>query len=82
MKRTALVKHLEQHGCVLVRDGGRHSVVRNPTNGRTTTVPRHIEIGNLLAHTQDVPRSGHPRSLTLPAHTSVSSCWCRMLHAD
>jgi mRNA interferase HicA len=49
MKRTTLVKHLERHGCVLVREGGRHSVYRHPATGRTTTVPRHVEIGNLLA---------------------------------
>jgi len=49
MKRTVLVKHLQQHGCQLLREGARHSVYWNPTNGRTSTVPRHAEIDNMLA---------------------------------
>jgi mRNA interferase HicA len=49
MKRTVLVKHLQQHGCQLLREGARHSVYWNPANGRTSTVPRHTEIDNMLA---------------------------------
>ena len=29
MKRRDLVRHLEQHGCVLKREGGSHSVFVN-----------------------------------------------------
>jgi mRNA interferase HicA len=49
MKRTVLVKHLQQHGCQLLREGARHSIYWNPANGRTSTVPRHTEIDNMLA---------------------------------
>lgn len=48
MKRRALVRHLEQNGCRLLREGGNHSVFVGPT-GRTSTVPRHIEINDDLA---------------------------------
>jgi mRNA interferase HicA len=61
MKRVALIKRLEQHGCVLAREGDRHSVYRNTANSRTTTVPRHVKIGNLLArkicHDLGIPES-------------------------
>jgi mRNA interferase HicA len=59
MKRTVLVKHLQQHGCQLLREGARHSVYWNPADGRTSTVPRHTEIDNMLArkicHNLDIP---------------------------
>ena len=48
MKRTALLKHLTKHKCFLLREGGRHSVLYNPKNGLTSTVPRHSEINNFL----------------------------------
>src|SRR5262245_731641 len=44
MKRRDLIRHLEQHGCYLDREGGRHSIYRNPQNGRAVAVPRHREI--------------------------------------
>jgi len=49
MKRRDLVSHLLRHGCVLRREGGRHSVYFNPAAGRTSTVPRHREIHEHLA---------------------------------
>jgi predicted RNA binding protein YcfA (HicA-like mRNA interferase family) len=49
MKRTVLVKHLQHHGCQLLREGAQHSVYWNPGNGHTSTVPRHTEIDNMLA---------------------------------
>ena len=49
MKRRALLKHLRRHGCELLREGERHSVYFNPTNRRTSSVPRHAEIANKLA---------------------------------
>ncbi len=49
MKRQALVRHLESHGCNLLREGGKHSVYVNPENNRTSTVPRHREINEFLA---------------------------------
>ena len=49
MKRTDLVRHLEQHGCLLLREGGSHSVYVNRAARKTSTVPRHREINDYLA---------------------------------
>jgi mRNA interferase HicA len=49
MKRRDLVSHLAAHGCVLLREGGRHSVYFNPATNATSTVPRHNEINDFLA---------------------------------
>jgi predicted RNA binding protein YcfA (HicA-like mRNA interferase family) len=48
MKRRDLISHLIKEGCVLHREGARHSVFLNPENGHFATVPRHREIENLL----------------------------------
>jgi len=49
MKRIDLIRHLEEHGCVLLREGGRHSVYVNRGTGKSSTVPRHREINDFLA---------------------------------
>ena len=49
MKRRALVKHLEEHGCELLREGGNHSIYVNRPAGKTSSVPRHTEINDDLA---------------------------------
>ncbi|KAB3543679.1 MAG: type II toxin-antitoxin system HicA family toxin [ANME-2 cluster archaeon] len=49
MKRRALLKHLNQHGCRLLREGSRHSIYFNPVNRKTSSVPRHTEIADKLA---------------------------------
>jgi mRNA interferase HicA len=49
MKRLDLIRHLEQHGCELVREGGRHSWWQNTALNRRTAVPRHSEIDKHLA---------------------------------
>jgi mRNA interferase HicA len=49
MKRQDLVRHLEAHGCSLLRDRGKHSVYVNPTNNQTSAVPRHREVNDFLA---------------------------------
>ncbi len=49
MKRTALLKHLRRHGCVLKREGRSHSLWMNPETGEVEAVPRHVEIANQLA---------------------------------
>jgi predicted RNA binding protein YcfA (HicA-like mRNA interferase family) len=48
MKRQELIRHLESHGCYLLREGGRHSVWVNPANNLTSAVPRHREINDFL----------------------------------
>jgi mRNA interferase HicA len=49
MKRHDLVRHLEAHGCHLLREGRRHSVFVNPAANATSAVPRHTEINEFLA---------------------------------
>ena len=50
MKRIDLIRHLERYGVQLLREGGRHSVYVNRAAGKTSTVPRHREINDFLAH--------------------------------
>jgi hypothetical protein len=49
VKRSALLRHLRRHGCVLKREGAAHSLWTNPANGSIEAVPRHVEIPNTLA---------------------------------
>jgi mRNA interferase HicA len=49
LKRQALIAHLRAHGCVLVREGAKHSWWGNPMNNRRSAVPRHTEINDFLA---------------------------------
>jgi mRNA interferase HicA len=49
VKRVDLIRHLEAHGCRLLREGGSHSVYVNDTARKISTVPRHREIKEYLA---------------------------------
>jgi len=49
MKRLELIRHLQSHGCSLLRDRGKHSVYVNPANHQVSAVPRHREINEFLA---------------------------------
>ena len=49
MKRRDLIAHLINEGCVLHREGSKHSVFFNPENGHLAAIPRHREIEILLA---------------------------------
>jgi mRNA interferase HicA len=49
VKRRALVRHLEEHGCELLREGANHSIFVNRAAGKTSAVPRHTEINDDLA---------------------------------
>jgi mRNA interferase HicA len=49
VKRRDLVRHLEAHGCELMREGAQHSVYVNRQTRKTSTVPRHREINEHLA---------------------------------
>lgn len=49
MKRRYLLKHLGRQGCVIVREGRRHTILRNPGTGAETQVPRHREIKTTTA---------------------------------
>lgn len=49
MKRHALLKHLQRHGCELLREGTNHSVYWNPGSHQSSTIPRHREVDDNLA---------------------------------
>jgi predicted RNA binding protein YcfA (HicA-like mRNA interferase family) len=49
VKRVDLIRHLEQHGCALFREGGNHSVYVNRRTRKSSSVPRHREINEFLA---------------------------------
>jgi predicted RNA binding protein YcfA (HicA-like mRNA interferase family) len=49
MQRRELIRHLESHGCTLLREGAKHSVYYNSSAQRTSTVPRHREVKNPTA---------------------------------
>ena len=48
MKRRDVVRHLKQHSCELLREGGNHSVYVNRSRSKVSTVPRHREINDFL----------------------------------
>jgi len=60
MKRTGLIRYLEKHDCILVREGGKHTIYKNSANNKLTSIPRHREIKENLARKicddLDVPR--------------------------
>jgi mRNA interferase HicA len=49
MKRRRLMRHILEHGCLLLREGARHSVYYNPVTGNVSSVPRHAEVNDYLA---------------------------------
>jgi predicted RNA binding protein YcfA (HicA-like mRNA interferase family) len=49
MKRLDLLRHLEAHGCRLLREGGSHTVYCNLDKRKLSTIPRHREINDFLA---------------------------------
>lgn len=48
MKRNKFLRYLRFQGCILKREGSRHSLYQNPANGVTEAIPRHVEIDNKL----------------------------------
>lgn len=49
MKRKDLIKYLIIYGCVLEREGKRHTIYYNPVSNKSTTIPRHNEINTFTA---------------------------------
>ena len=49
MKRAELIRHLERHGCELLREGGSHTVFVNRAERKVSTVPRHRDLNDYLA---------------------------------
>jgi predicted RNA binding protein YcfA (HicA-like mRNA interferase family) len=49
VKRADPVRHLEERGCQLPREGGPHSLFVNRTERKVSTVLRHRELNDDLA---------------------------------
>jgi len=49
MKRRELIRHLQEEGCALLREGKQHSVYLNEKLNKVSTIPRHNEINDILA---------------------------------
>ncbi len=49
MKLVKLIKYLNSNGCVLLREGARHSWWINQNKNMRSSVPRHKEISDILA---------------------------------
>jgi mRNA interferase HicA len=49
MKRLDFIRHLREHGCSLLREGGNHSWWLHPETNRRSSLPRHSEIDPFLA---------------------------------
>jgi mRNA interferase HicA len=49
VKRRERVRHLRNHGCEVLREGGAHSVLVNRSARKISTVPRHREVNDYLA---------------------------------
>jgi len=48
MKTANFIKYLNLNHCMLIREGGNHSVFQNQSNRKITAVPRHKEVKNNL----------------------------------
>jgi mRNA interferase HicA len=44
VKRLDLIRHLEQHGCELLREGGNHTIYINRSVKKVSAVPRHRDV--------------------------------------
>jgi mRNA interferase HicA len=44
MKRRKLLKYLERHACVFLREGRRHTIYQRSGTDHQTAIPRHPEI--------------------------------------
>jgi len=49
MKRRDLIKHLESSGCEFRREGGDHTRYINRKAKKSSSIPRHTEINEMLA---------------------------------
>ena len=49
MKRIDLIRHLQLHGCDLLREGRRHTAYVNQATRKVSSVPRHRDINEFLA---------------------------------
>ena len=65
MKRVDLIRHMESHGCLLLREGAKHSVYCNSENNLTSAIPRHRQINAFLVRKicrdLDIPEPNSPK---------------------
>ena len=50
MKRNQVLKHFAENGCMIKREGGKHSVIINLKTKKRTSFPRHGEIDDNLCN--------------------------------
>jgi mRNA interferase HicA len=50
VKLRELARHLAGHGCLVVRQGGNHTLWQNPRSGKVAPVPRHREVKEGTIH--------------------------------
>ena len=74
MKRVDLVRHLERHGCRLLREGGSHSVYLNPVTRKASTVRAIARSTNSLLARLAATSKSQPRE--------VSVTTCRLTNAE
>jgi len=48
MKRKDFLRHLESYGCEFLREGGSHTIYVNRLVQRSSAIPRHREVNDLL----------------------------------
>lgn len=49
MKLRDLLRHLQDNGCTLIREGGKYSVYQNPVTKQEVPVTRHPEMADFAA---------------------------------
>ncbi|MBA7606097.1 hypothetical protein ES703_13236 [subsurface metagenome] len=49
MKRKILIQYLVKNGCVIEREGKKHTLYYNPATNKSATIPRHREINTFTA---------------------------------
>jgi predicted RNA binding protein YcfA (HicA-like mRNA interferase family) len=49
LKRIKLLKEISKYGAVFVRHGASHDVYENPRTNKSTQIPRHSDINELVA---------------------------------
>jgi predicted RNA binding protein YcfA (HicA-like mRNA interferase family) len=49
LKRDKLIKEIIKKGAVFVRHGANHDIYENPQTNKSTQVPRHPNINELVA---------------------------------
>lgn len=49
MKLKQFIRYLRSQGCEMLREGSRHFWWYNPILNKRSAVPRHTEIGDILA---------------------------------